>query len=206
GVISKEEALMRVDAEDVEQLLRPAFDPDATKTPIAKGLNASPGAGVGAAVFDAARAREMAGAGEQVILVRPETAPDDVPGMLASQGVLTQKGGATSHAAVVARGNNLPCVAGCGEISVDPGRRQFTTPDGTVVHEGDVISIDGYTGEVFVDSVPLTESRYEDQKDLITLLSWADEVRTLGVRTNADYPKDAQRAVAFGAEGIGLCR
>lgn len=206
GVIDKEEALLRVEPEHVEQLLRPAFDPTARKQRIARGLNASPGAAVGKAVFAAARATEMATQGENVILVRPETSPDDVPGMLASKGVLTQKGGATSHAAVVARGNNLPCVAGCGEISVDANRRQFTTPDGTVVHEGDVISIDGYTGEVFFGSVPLTESRYEDQKDLITLLSWADEVRTLGVRTNADYPKDAQRAVAFGAEGIGLCR
>ncbi len=138
--------------------------------------------------------------------MRPETSPDDVPGMMASKGVLTQKGGATSHAAVVARGNNLPCVAGCGEISVDVNRRQFEAPDGTVVREGDVISIDGYTGEVFVGAVPMIASRYEEQEDLIMLLSWADEVRTLGVRTNADLPHDARAAVAFGAEGIGLCR
>ncbi len=206
GVISKKEALMRVTPAHVEQLLRPAFDPAGKKAVIARGLNASPGAAVGQAVFDAHRAIEIAGTGVDVVLVRPETAPDDVPGMMVSKGVLTQKGGATSHAAVVARGNNLPCVAGCGEISVDPARRQFTAPDGSVVKEGDVISIDGYTGEVFRGAVPMVASRYEEQKDLITLLSWADEVRTLGVRTNADLPVDAQRAVAFGAEGIGLCR
>ncbi len=206
-IINKEEALMRVEPGHVEQLMRPGFDPEAQKSPIAQGLNASPGAAVGRAIFNAARAQEMATEhGEDVILVRPETAPDDVPGMLASKGVLTQKGGATSHAAVVARGNNLPCVAGCGEISVDPGRRQFTTSDGLVVKEGDVISIDGFTGEVFAGAIPLIESRYEDQVDLVTLLAWADEVRTLGVRTNADYPVDARRSVDFGAEGIGLCR
>ncbi|MGC9468074.1 MAG: pyruvate, phosphate dikinase [Anaerolineae bacterium] len=206
GIIDEREALMRVESAHVEQLLRPAFDPDAETTAIARGLNASPGAAVGKAVFGAARAREMADAGDDVILVRPETSPDDVPGMLASKGVLTQKGGATSHAAVVARGNNLPCVAGCGEISVDVNRRQFVTEDGVVVKEGDVISIDGFTGEVFVGSVPMIESRFEEQQDLIKLLSWADEVRTLGVRTNADYPEDARRSVEFGAEGIGLCR
>jgi pyruvate, orthophosphate dikinase len=206
GVITKREALMRVDPEHVEQLLRPAFDPAAAKSAIARGLNASPGAAVGQAVFSADRAKEMASAGVDVVLVRPETAPDDVPGMMASKGVLTQKGGATSHAAVVARGNNLPCVAGCGEISVDVNRRQFTTPGGVVVREGDVISIDGYTGEVFAGSVPMIASRYEEQVDLITLLGWADGVRKLGIRTNADLPVDARRAVAFGAEGIGLCR
>jgi pyruvate,orthophosphate dikinase len=206
GIIEKNEALMRVEPAHVEQLLRPGFDPDAEKTAVAQGLNASPGAAVGKAAFTALRAQEMAEDGEDVILVRPETAPDDVPGMLASKGVLTQKGGATSHAAVVARGNNLPCVAGCGEISVDVNRRQFTAPDGTVVKEGDVISIDGFTGEVFAGAVPLIESRYEEQQDLIKLLTWADDVRTLGVRTNADLPVDARRAVDFGAEGIGLCR
>ncbi|MGC9520466.1 MAG: pyruvate, phosphate dikinase [Anaerolineae bacterium] len=206
GIIDKEEALMRVEPEHVEQLLRPAFDPNAEKQAIARGLNASPGAAVGKAVFNADRAREMATDGEDVILVRPETAPDDVPGMLASKGVLTQKGGATSHAAVVARGNNLPCVAGCGGISVDVNRQQFTTNDGVVIKEGDVISIDGYTGEVFAGAMPMIESVYEEQEDLIKLLTWADDVRTLGVRTNADYPVDARRALNFGAEGIGLCR
>ncbi|MBE9507557.1 MAG: pyruvate, phosphate dikinase, partial [Chloroflexi bacterium] len=205
GMISKEEAIMRVEPEYVDLLLRPSFDPKAEKTLIAKGLDASPGAGVGIAVFDAARAKEMAEEGKDVILVRPETAPDDVPGMLASKGVLTQKGGATSHAAVVARGNNLPCVAGCEDISVDVTRRQFTIGD-VVVKEGDTISVDGFTGEVFEGAVPLIEAEYEKQTALIKLLEWADEIRTLGVRANADLPKDARRAVAFGAEGIGLCR
>jgi len=206
GVISKEEAVMRVEPEHVDLMMRPSFDPAAEKTLIAKGLNASPGAAVGVAILDAARAKEAASAGQNVILVRPETAPDDVPGMLASKGVLTQKGGATSHAAVVARGNNIPCVAGCEEIAVDLGRRQFTVPSGLVVKEGDTISIDGFSGEVFQGKVDLKDANYEDQIDLKTLLGWADEIRSLGVRTNADYPVDARRAVSFGAEGIGLCR
>ena len=205
GIITKEEAVMRVAPENVDLLMRPSFDPQAPKNKVAKGLNASPGAAVGVAVFDAKRAQEMAQEGVPVILVRPETSPDDVPGMLVSKGVLTQKGGATSHAAVVARGNNLPCVAGCEMISVDTALRQFTVGS-TKVQEGDTISIDGFTGEVFVGAVPLIDAEYEKQESLIKLLSWADEIRTLGVRTNADYPKDARRAVAFGAEGIGLCR
>lgn len=206
GLISKEEAIMRVEPGHVEQLMRPAFDPDAPKTLIVKGLNASPGAAVGVAVFDAKRAKEVAAEGTDVILVRPETSPDDVPGMLASKGVLTQKGGATSHAAVVARGNNIPCVAGCEDISVDVNRNQFSAPGGIVVKDGDMISIDGFTGEVFAGSVPLIEAEYDKQVALKTLLDWADEIRKLGVRTNADYPVDAKRAVAMGAEGIGLCR
>jgi len=205
GLISKEEAIKRVDPTYVDLLLRPSFDPKAEKNLIAKGLNASPGAGVGIAIFDAKRAKVQAGEGKDVILVRPETSPDDVPGMLASKGVLTQKGGATSHAAVVARGNNLPCVAGCEEISVDAARRQFTIGD-VVIKEGDVISIDGFTGEVYKGAVSLIEAEYEKQTDLIELLGWADEFRTLGVRANADVSKDARRARQFGAEGIGLCR
>ncbi len=205
GLISKEEAIMRVDPDYVDLLLRPSFDPQAPKTVIAKGLNASPGAASGIAVFDAARAKSLAEEGKNIILVRPETAPDDVPGMLVSKGVLTQKGGATSHAAVVARGNNLPCVAGCEAISVDVHRRQFTTGD-IVIKEGDIISLNGFSGEVYEGTVPLIETEYEKQTDLITLLKWADDIRTLGVRTNADLPIDARRAIAFGAEGIGLCR
>jgi pyruvate,orthophosphate dikinase len=205
GLIKKEEAIMRVRPEHVELLMRPSFDPKAPKKPIAKGLNASPGAAVGVAIFDAKRARAAAEEGKAVILVRPETNPDDVPGMLASKGVLTQKGGATSHAAVVARGSNIPCVAGCEDITVDVNRKQFSI-DGTVIKEGDTISIDGFTGEVFEGAVPLVEAEYAKQTDLLTLLKWADEIRSLGVRTNADYPVDARRAVDFGAEGIGLCR
>ena len=196
---------MRVEPDYVDLLLRQSFDPNVAKTPIAKGLNASPGAAVGVAIFDAGRAMEAAKGGQAVVLVRPETNPDDVPGMLISKGVLTQTGGATSHAAVVARGSNLPCVAGCSDIVVDTLRRQFTAGD-VVVKEGDTISIDGFTGEVFLGALPLIDAVYEEQEALIRLLGWADEIRTLGVRTNADYPRDAQRAVAFGAEGIGLCR
>ncbi|MBN1262254.1 MAG: pyruvate, phosphate dikinase [Anaerolineae bacterium] len=205
GLITREDAIMRIEPEFVDMLLRPTFDPEATKTVIARGLNASPGAAVGIAIFDAKRAKAAAAEGKSVILVRPETSPDDVPGMLASKGVLTQKGGATSHAAVVARGNNIPCVAGCEDISVDVNRAQFTI-NGQAVKEGDTISISGFTGEVYAGSVSMIQAKYEDQADLIKLLGWADEIRQIGVRTNADYPKDARRAVDFGAEGIGLCR
>ena len=209
GLITKEEAVMRVKPADVDMLMRDTFDPDVEKTLVVKGLNASPGAAVGVAIFDAHRAKEAAANDTDVILVRPETNPDDVPGMLVAQGVLTQKGGMTSHAAVVARGNNIPCVAGCEDISVDLIRKQFTAPGGIVIKEGDTISINGFTGEVFAGSVPLVQAKYEDQHDLQKLLSWADEIRlakNFGVRANADVGMDARRAVEFGAEGIGLCR
>ncbi len=205
GLITKEAAVLRIKPLEVEMQMRPTFDPEAEKTLIAKGLNASPGAAVGKAIFDAGRAKVAAEQNEAVVLVRPETSPDDVPGMMASKGVLTQKGGATSHAAVVARGKNLPCVAGCEDISVDTARRRFTK-DNIVVKEGEVISIDGFTGEVFKGAIDLVEAKYEEQADLIKLLSWADEIRSLGVRANADEEEDAAQAVAFGAEGIGLCR
>jgi pyruvate, orthophosphate dikinase len=205
GVIEKETALERVEPMHVELLLRPSFDPKAEKDLIAKGLNASPGAAVGIAIFDADRAKEAAEEGKDVILVRPETVPDEVPGMLASKGVLTQKGGATSHAAVVARGSNLPAVVGCEQISVDVNRAQFTVGD-KVVKEGDVISIDGFNGEVYVGKVPLIKAEYEEQEELITLLEWADEVRVLGVRANADDGEGASESVMMGAEGIGLAR
>jgi len=213
GLIDRETAIMRVDADDVDQLMHPYFDPDAKTSAreegqlIATGLDASPGAGTGKAVFDADRAQDMAAEGEDVILVRPETAPDDVPGMLASQGVVTQHGGATSHAAVVARGSNLPCVAGCEDIRVDVDRAQFTVPEtGRVVKEGDVISIDGGSGEVFWGAIQTLEVEYEEQENLVELLTWADDIRELGVRTNADYGHDARQARNFGAEGIGLAR
>ena len=211
GLITKEEAVPRVTTEQVDVMLHPYFDPEAKAEAIergdliAKGLNASPGAATGVAVLDSARAMERAEAGEAVILVRPETSPDDVGGMLLSKGVLTQHGGATSHAAVVARGNNLPCVAGCGEINVQPDAHRFTA-GGRVIKEGDVISIDGSTGEVFVGAIPTMGVDFAQEIDLATLLSWADEIRRLGVYTNADYPRDAHQARAFGAEGIGLCR
>jgi pyruvate,orthophosphate dikinase len=213
GMISKEEAVLRVRPHEVDQLLHPFFDPqEKVKAEergdlIAEALNASPGAATGSVVFDAEEAKEQGTAGEAVILVRPETAPDDVPGMLASKGVLTQHGGMTSHAAVVARGSNLPGVVGCESIRVDLERRQFTVQaTGRVVKERDTISIDGGTGEVFWGAIPTVEVDYDKQQNLVQLLSWADEVRTLGVRTNADLPQDARRAREFGAEGIGLCR
>lgn len=210
-IISRDEALTRVFTGDVDALLHPMFDPEAKEEAkedgslVATGLNASPGAATGVAVFDSDRAMERAEGGEDVILVRPETSPDDVGGMLLSKGVLTQHGGATSHAAVVARGNNLPCVVGCEEISINLGQRRFTV-NSHVVNEGDIISIDGTTGEVFLGSIPTLEVDLEENLELAELLSWADEVRTLGVYTNADYPRDAQVARTFGAEGIGLCR
>jgi pyruvate,orthophosphate dikinase len=213
GAITREEAVMRVKPGEVDQLLHPFFDPEAKFAAtekgnlLAKGLNASPGAGTGIAIFDAEKAKKWGAEGRAVILVRPETAPDDVPGMLASKGVLTQHGGMTSHAAVVARGSNMPCVAGCEDIRVDAERAQFTVREtGRVVKEGDVISVDGSTGEVFWGEIDTMEVEYEEQTDLVELLKWADGIRTLGVRTNADLPEDARRAVAFGAEGIGLCR
>jgi len=211
GLIGEKEAVMRVTPEQVDQLLHPVFDERAKERArkaddyLAKGLNASPGAATGKAIFDATRAAEAAEDGAKVILVRPETSPDDVHGMLAAQGVLTQHGGATSHAAVVARGLNKPCVAGCEALSIDLDARQFTVNSRTI-SEGDSISIDGTTGEVFAGAIPTVEPDYEKELDLIELLSWADKHRRLGVWTNADYPRDAQRARRFGAQGIGLCR
>jgi pyruvate,orthophosphate dikinase len=211
GVITKAEAVARVETEQVEAVLHPMFDPDAKQEAIAAGalivtgLNAAPGAATGVAVFDSGRAEKRALDGEDVILVRPETSPDDVAGMLLSRGVLTQHGGATSHAAVVARGNNLPCVVGCEAIGVDTENRRFTMGQ-RVVNEGDTLSIDGTTGEVFAGAIPTLDVDYGKEQDLITLLAWADEIRTLGIYTNADYPRDARRAREFGAEGIGLCR
>ncbi len=211
GLITKEEALMRVAPEQVDQFLHPHFDPEAISEAkkrgdlLAKGLNASPGAATGIAVFDADTAEERGKAGEAVILVRPETNPDDVHGMIEAQGILTQHGGMTSHAAVVARGWGKPCVAGCEVIRIDLAGRKFRV-NGKEIKEGDYISINGATGEVFVGSLATIRPRFEEEHDLVTLLGWADEVRKLGVWTNADNPEDAARARAFGAEGIGLCR
>jgi len=211
GLITKEEALLRVEPAQINQLLLPRFDPKAKEAAekdgrlLAKGLNASPGAATGKVAFDADLAEEWGLAGEPVILVRPETSPDDVHGMLVSKGILTQHGGATSHAAVVARGLGLPCVAGCEAIRIDMDRRRFSV-DGKEIREGEYISIDGTTGEVFAGVIATVEPDFDKEEDLKTLLSWADEVRTLGVWANADYPRDAERARKFGAEGIGLCR
>ncbi len=211
GLITKEEALMRVAPEKVDQFLHPRFDLEAIKQAkergdlLAKGLNASPGAATGIAVFDADTAAERGKAGEAVILVRPETNPDDVHGMIEAQGILTQHGGMTSHAAVVARGWGKPCVAGCEAIKIDLTARKFRA-NGKEIKEGDFISVNGATGEVFVGSLATIRPRFEEEHDLVTLLGWADEVRKLGVWTNADNPQDAARAREFGAEGIGLCR
>ncbi len=207
GVISKEEALQRLDPMTINQLLLPRFDDKAKKLAgvLAKGLNASPGAATGFAVFDADTAEEWGKAGKPVILVRPETNPDDVHGMLVAKGILTQRGGATSHAAVVARGLGLPCVAGCEAIRVDADKKVMVA-DGKSIKQGDYISIDGTTGEVLAGQIATIRPDFDKEVDLVTLLSWADEVRRLGVWANADYPKDAIQARKFGAQGIGLCR
>ncbi|MBC7319080.1 pyruvate, phosphate dikinase [bacterium] len=203
GIISKEEAVLRVEPNQINQLLHRQIDPSAKVTVIAKGLNASPGAATGKAVFDAERAKEWAQNGEKVILVRPETNPDDVGGMIVSEGILTARGGATSHAAVVARGIGKPCVVGAESIKIDLDKRLFNV-DGYTVKEGDVITINGTTGEVILGEVPLIEP--ELTPELQKLLSWADQFKKLQNWANADYPRDAQKAKEYGAQGIGLCR
>jgi pyruvate,orthophosphate dikinase len=209
GTISKEEAVSRIEPAQVDQLLRAQFDPNARKDAkrVAKGLNASPGAAVGRAVFDADDAVEWVGRGEKVVLVRIETSPDDFHGMAVAQGILTARGGATSHAAVVARQIGKPCVAGCAELVVDYGSKSARSSEsGLSFKEGDWISVDGSTGEVFVGALPTVEARFEDQKELQTILGWADGIRRMGVWTNADKPEEAAQARSYGAQGIGLCR
>jgi pyruvate,orthophosphate dikinase len=209
GVITKEEALGRVEPAHVDQLLRDQFDDAGLKAAklLAHGLNASPGAAVGRAVFHYRDAVAWAERGEKVILVREETSPDDFPGMAVAQGIVTAKGGATSHAAVVARQIGKPCVAGSAELHVDEdAKRARSTETGLEIGEGDWISIDGSMGRVYVGALPTVSARYEDQPELQTLLGWADEVRRMGVWTNADKPEEAAQARSYGAEGIGLCR
>ncbi|HET6260626.1 MAG TPA: putative PEP-binding protein, partial [Chloroflexia bacterium] len=213
GLISREEAIQRVEPDHVVQLLLPRYDDKDKERAIregkllATGLNAAPGAATGQAIFTADKAAELGHAGESIVLVREETNPEDVHGMIASKGVLTARGGATSHAAVVARQFGKVCVAGAenGGLHVDDEAGYFTA-NGKTVREGEIISIDGTTGEVFLGAIALIEPNYEEEHDLVELLSWADDARKLGVWANADYPRDAQKAVAFGAEGIGLCR
>jgi len=202
GLISKEEAVLRVDPASLEQLLHPRLDPSAKTRVIARGLAASPGAASGVAVLDADRAVELSKT-QKVILVRPETNPDDIHGLVAAQGVLTTRGGMTSHAAIVARGMGKPAVVGAEAIRVDEAGRSFSV-DGLLIREGEVITIDGSSGEVMHGQVPVLEPALTGQVQ--ELLRWADEFRTLGVRANADYPRDAAKALEFGAEGIGLCR
>src|SRR5207245_1734457 len=209
GILTKEEALQRIEPAHVDQLLRDQFDPSARSkaTRIAKGLNASPGAAVGKAVFSADTAVEWAGRGERVVLVRIETSPDDFHGMAVAQGILTARGGATSHAAVVARQIGKPCVAGVHELQVNYRTKTARSSDsGLEFKEGDWISLDGATGEVFVGALPTVHARFEDQHELQKILSWADEVRRLQVWTNADKPEEAAQARSYGAQGIGLCR
>ena len=203
GLITQSEAVLRVEPEQLDQLLHPTFDPTAERNVLAKGLPASPGAASGKVVFLAEEAEEAAEQGEQVLLVRLETSPEDIGGMNAAQGILTARGGMTSHAAVVARGMGKCCVAGCGDLVIDYTANQFSVGD-TVVKAGDWVSIDGSTGEVMLGQVPTQEP--ELSGDFAILMSWADEIRTLNVRTNADTPHDSAVARAFGAEGIGLCR
>ena len=206
GLITKEEALLKVEPKSLDQLLHPNFDANALKkaTVIATGLAASPGAGCGKIYFTAEEATEAAKRKEDVILVRLETSPEDIEGMNLAKGVLTIRGGMTSHAAVVARGMGRCCVSGCGELTVDEEKKTLTTKDGKVFKEGDYISIDGSTGNVYGEKIKTVEP--EISGDFETFMSWADETRKLGVRTNADTPRDAVQAMKFGAEGIGLCR
>ncbi|HEY8728218.1 MAG TPA: pyruvate, phosphate dikinase [Acidothermaceae bacterium] len=219
GLIDMDEALKRVTGAQLAQLMFPKFDEDAKKQKITKAVNASPGAAVGKVVFDSVVAAEWAARGEDVILVRRETNPDDLPGMIAAKGILTERGGKTSHAAVVARGMGKTCVSGAEQISVNLKTRQFTGPNGEVVKEGDVISLDGTSGVVYLGEVPVVPSpvvQYfegtikADADPLVAavhrILQHADAKRRLGVEANADTPEDAERARRFGGEGIGLCR
>ncbi len=205
GFITKEVALARINPELLDQCLHPVIKPGSKFDVIAKGLPAGPGAAAGIAVFDAQRAAELGkgGEGKKVILVRADTSPDDLKGMLASEGVLTERGGMTSHAALVARGFGIPTVAGCSDISVDHNARQFTVK-GKTIKEGDQISLNGSTGEVIDGYVEVVTP--ELTGEFGTLLQWADETRKLGIRTNADTPEDVELAIKFGAEGVGLCR
>ncbi|MEX2255757.1 MAG: pyruvate, phosphate dikinase [Acidimicrobiia bacterium] len=203
GMIDTREAVLRVQPEQLDQLLHPQFDPSATYTVLAKGLNASPGAAVGQVMFTADAAEASAAEGNKVILVRPETSPDDLHGMIAAEGILTSRGGLVSHAAVVARGMGTPAVCGASALHIDVAGQQFTVGD-TVVHAGDVISINGTSGEIVLGAVPVVTPEPSGPFDVI--LAWADEFRRLRVRTNADLPHDAEVARKFGAEGIGLCR
>jgi pyruvate,orthophosphate dikinase len=203
GIIRKDEALLRIDPGQVEQLLHPRIDPEAEVEVLCTGLGASPGAATGRIVLTAQEAAERGGAGEAVILVRKETDPDDVEGMMRAKGVLTALGGMTSHAAVVARGMGKPAVTGCSALKIDSHAGAFSV-NGRVFEAGDVITIEGTSGRVIAGEVPLVEPEIDE--DFETILRWADRVRALGVRANADTPEDARRAREFGAEGIGLCR
>lgn len=206
GKLNKEEAMLKVEPKQLDALLHPQFEPNALKAakPIAKGLPASPGAATGKIYFTADAAAEAAKRGEKVILVRQETSPEDIEGMAVSQGILTFRGGMTSHAAVVARGMGTCCVAGCGDIKVYEDEKKMEAPEGRIFVEGDYISLDGSTGNVYGESITTQEAAMTG--DFGTFMDWADKIRVLKVRANADIPRDAKTARKFGAEGIGLCR
>ena len=202
-LLTKKEAILRIEPAQLEQLLHKRIDPQANAKSVAKGLPASPGAATGKVVFSADEAEELGEKGEIIILVREETKPDDIHGFISAQGVLTSRGGKTSHAAVVARSMGKPCVSGCNEIKIDDRKKIFKVDD-KIIKELETITIDGTSGEVFIGKVPLIEP--EITEDFKQVLKWADEIRTLEVRANADSPNDAKVARDFGAEGIGLCR
>ena len=207
GMRTEEEAVLMIDPRNLDTLLHPQFDADALKkaTPAGKGLGASPGAACGKVVFTAEEAaiQGVGGKGEKVVLVRLETSPEDITGMKAAQGILTVRGGMTSHAAVVARGMGTCCVSGCGEIAMNEEKKEFTLA-GKTYHEGDIISIDGTTGNIYDGAIPTVDATIAGEFGRV--MEWADKYRTLGVRTNADTPKDTAKAIELGAEGIGLCR
>jgi len=203
GLIDKQQALLRIQPDMLEQLLFPRLDPAAVHAPVARGLPASPGAATGHAIFDADRAEQQGHCGQRVILIREETKPEDIHGFFASQGILTARGGKTSHAAVVARGMGKPCVAGAEGIHVDVQMRKAFV-GGHTISEGDLITLDGTTGDVYLGEVPMIEAEFSSE--LVTLLGWADETARLKVMANADTPHDAEHALKYGAMGIGLCR
>ena len=204
GLLTKEEAIMRVGADQLDQLLHPMLDPKANKKVIATGLPASPGAAVGRAVFCAEDAENWAAKGEKVILIRNETSPEDIGGMHASQGVITARGGMTSHAAVVARGMGTPCVSGSTDITIDYKTKTMSTKSGVVIKEGDWVSLDGAKGQIIEGEIPTVSASMTG--NFGTFMGWVDEIRTMHVRANAETPADAKQALAFGAEGIGLAR
>ena len=205
GLLTKEEAILKVNPESLNQLLHPTFDDKElkSKTPIAKGLSASPGAASGKIYFHSKDVAEKAKVNEKVILVRQETSPEDIEGMISAEGILTARGGMTSHAAVVARGMGKCCVAGASDIKVDEDSNTMKIGD-KIYHEGDVISINGNTGLVYEGVIKKVNPSLSG--NFATFMTWVDEVRELKVRTNADTPRDAKQALEFGAEGIGLCR
>ena len=205
GLLNHEEAIMRVGADQLDQLLHPMLDPKAKKNVIATGLPASPGAAVGRAVFSAEDAEAWAAKGEKVILIRNETSPEDIGGMHASQGVITARGGMTSHAAVVARGMGTPCVSGSQDITIDVKAKTMKTKGGIVIKEGDWVSLDGAKGQIIEGQIPTVQAD-TNSGNFGKLMGWVDEIRRLKVRANAETPKDAAQALAFGAEGIGLAR